>query len=320
MTRHDILMLAVGAVAGAAITAVAGYFGVYRHYIPMRQLEHELDDLRERKVNAEQELKDIYDKIEHTMESHDGLLKSYREKENELSDRLNFYENELDVAQKKLETAQAQSAVTSYSSMFRPGDPDPDDVDEGESVEMETDDEPEDPSGRYVIRTGNTRVDGVVSEADQRKIDDAADGDEVQVIIDSIIEERFDNSINEDEPSYMITAEQHEDAPWFIDTEELSYYEGDDILAMDRTIVLDIERLINPIVLNHFGRNSGSGDPNVVWCRNDVNKMDYCITRYEGSYQHLVLGVPETERDRPPKFRTGSAVAMEEAYDHSGRA
>ena len=93
-------------------------------------------------------------------------------------------------------------------------------------------------------------------------------------------------------------------------------YEADDILAQDGAVVPSFDELITPIALNHFGPNSHSGDPNVVWCRNDVLKIDYQITRFEGSYQHYVLGIPEDRAYDPPhKFNKERAAAMEETYD-----
>ena len=46
INTRDICMIAAGAVLGGGIVAAAGYFGVIRQYIPLRDLERELDDVR----------------------------------------------------------------------------------------------------------------------------------------------------------------------------------------------------------------------------------------------------------------------------------
>ena len=88
------------------------------------------------------------------------------------------------------------------------------------------------------------------------------------------------------------------------------------MLARGMEIVQDPDAIINTIVLNRFGRLSQSGDPNVVWCRNDILETDYEITRHDGSYQHDVLGIPEEESYRPKKrFNSTIAAEMEEVND-----
>ena len=88
------------------------------------------------------------------------------------------------------------------------------------------------------------------------------------------------------------------------------------MLARGMEIVQDPDMIINTIVLNKFGRASQTGDPNVVWCRNDILETDYEITRHDGSYQHEVLGIPEEESYRPKKrFNSTIAAEMEEVND-----
>lgn len=308
MHKRDILMLAIGLVAGCAATAAAGYFGVYRKYIPLRDLEQEIGELEERKHDLCRQIDDI-------SASHDKLKKDFEQKETEMDDRLKFYESELDATSQALEDSQKKLAkvqntgrsYTQYGSMFNPGEP--------EDEDEEPDDEIVTGDHRYVINTGYSRVDGKVSDAQQAELDACTSDEERQTLIDGIIEERFDDSINDDEPIYHISSEEHESAPWFFDTMILDYYEADDIIAEDRRMISDVDTQINPIVLNRFGPNSMSGDPNVVWCRNDLLKIDYEITRHPGSYQHEVMGIPEDAAYDPPrKFNKERAAQMEEAY------
>ena len=134
-------------------------------------------------------------------------------------------------------------------------------------------------------------------------------------VLTDIRENRYIASMDEDEPMFQITAEEHLFKPPFFETRELDYYEDDDILALGREVIPQIERYINPICLNHFGEHSGSGDPNVVWCRNDKHEIDYEITRHEDSYQHAVLGIKPGPNTQPPRrFRPDQVVDAEEAY------
>ena len=88
------------------------------------------------------------------------------------------------------------------------------------------------------------------------------------------------------------------------------------MLADGSEIVIDPDTIINTVVLNHFGQHSMSGDPNVVWCRNDMLETDYAITRHEGSYQHDVLGIPDDEAYMPThRFAKATDDEMEEAND-----
>lgn len=299
MNKRDILMLAIGAVAGGAVTAAVGYFAVYRHYIPFRDLEAKINELENRKRELSKEL-------------------GYMEDPNESDEDPVAEEDPVSDDPK----ATAYVAFTHpYSSMFKPGEPDDEEADEEalddyQSIEVETNDPPGHPSGNYVISTGYPRVDGVLSAEQQRQYEEC-NGDErlIGTLIDGIMEERFDDTIDDEYPIYQIDSDLHESAPWFIDTVRLDYYEEDDILAEDRTIVDNVDRLINPIVLNHFGPNSLSGDPNVVWCRNDILKIDYEITKHPGSYQNEVLGIPkEMAYDPPRKFNKERADLMEERY------
>lgn len=300
MNKRDIIMLAIGVVAGSAITAAAGYFGIYRRYIPMRDLEQRIGELENRKHQLCKEIDTI-------SESHDKLKKSIEAQETELNERLKFYESELDSVSDALAQSQEALIHSQHAS------------DKARTVKEEvTDDQPGDPSGRYVIKTGYPRIDGPLSVEQQKEYEEyVEDGDEdaLETYLDGIMEERFDSTIDDEYPSYHIDAELHESAPWFIDTVHLDYYEADDILAEGQRMVDNVDQTINPIVLNRFGPNSLSGDPNVVWCRNDILKIDYEITRHSGSYQHEVMGIPEdVAYDPPRKFNKERAAMMEERY------
>ena len=88
MNKRDIIMLAIGLVTGCAATAAAGYFGVYRKYIPLHDLEREIGELEDRK-------RDLCRQIDTISDAHDKLKKDFEQKETEMDERLKFYENEL---------------------------------------------------------------------------------------------------------------------------------------------------------------------------------------------------------------------------------
>lgn len=70
---------------------------------------------------------------------------------------------------------------------------------------------------------------------------------------------------------------------------DLTYYEGDEVLANDRDQALgDTEDAIGIDNLAKFGH--GSGDPNVVFIRNDVREVLYEVNRSGGMYAQEVHG------------------------------
>jgi hypothetical protein len=75
---------------------------------------------------------------------------------------------------------------------------------------------------------------------------------------------------------------------------ELTYYEGDDVLADARDqIVRDQDAYVGLGNLSKFGH--GSLDPKVVYVRNPVTEMDIEITHSDGTYAHDVQGIQDDE-------------------------
>ena len=66
INTRDICMIAAGAVLGGGIVAAAGYFGVIRQYIPLRDLERELDDVRRQYLEYKHKLEDLHHEPEAT--------------------------------------------------------------------------------------------------------------------------------------------------------------------------------------------------------------------------------------------------------------
>lgn len=299
INTRDICMIAAGAVLGGGVVAAAGYFGVIRQYIPLRDLERELDDVRRQYLEYKHKLEDLHHEPEPTED-----------------------------VEPREDISHGRPASENVPVDDAPVD-EPSDVDISDEDEEEDEEEGWDPfmsghydplpfkDGRYYLDDDNPRWDGPLND-EEMELYRSVLGDEpelVMSVLTDIRENRYLASMDEDEPMFQITADEHCFKPEFFETRELDYYEDDDILALGREVIPQIERYINPICLNHFGEHSGSGDPNVVWCRNDKHEIDYEITRHADSYQHAVLGIQPGPNTRPPRrFRPDQVVDAEEAY------
>ena len=49
MNKHDLIMLALGALAGSVVTGVAGYIYVNHKYTPLREINETVQELEKRK-------------------------------------------------------------------------------------------------------------------------------------------------------------------------------------------------------------------------------------------------------------------------------
>lgn len=75
---------------------------------------------------------------------------------------------------------------------------------------------------------------------------------------------------------------------------DLTFYEGDEVLAGDNdTVVQDMDEAIGADNLHRFGH--GSGDPHTVFVRNMVREIDYEIARSNGRYAQDVLGFSDEQ-------------------------
>lgn len=108
-------------------------------------------------------------------------------------------------------------------------------------------------------------------------------------------EEDIDQEFLEDlkEP-YMISIDDFDAGyPERYDTESLTYYAVDDILANDEDeMINDVESLIGADALDHFGAEAAelSGDSETMYIRNEKLHCDYEVTRIHQSYHQVVLG------------------------------
>lgn len=307
--NKNVMMLGIGAISGAAATAALGYFCIIRKYIPMRELESEIDKLREEKQS-------ICRQIDEAGKSYEALKKSYSEREQELENDLDILESEK-VAQGSSEEVAEVDKMTERLDYQHPEKYDGshyveklqrvanDRKDEPEANPDEDNDISEDDDdgidGYEIIDDGIPRIDGQLTKDEQARLDECDNDEDLQrTVLTSIKEERWRNSIDPDDAIYQISSKEHENLPEFFDTIDLDYYRKDDVLAEGMNIV-DKDNLIEPAILNHFGKQSQTDDPNLVICRNDKLEADYMITLDERSFQEVIFGVNADEAWTPEK-------------------
>ena len=98
---------------------------------------------------------------------------------------------------------------------------------------------------------------------------------------------------------YIVTTQEFFDEHEDYDTHSVTYYEDDRMLVDDRgTIIFDIEGNLGPDYNLAFGL--GSGEPHVVYIRNEQRTNDYEVLLEPGSYTENVLGVVPDEH-KPPR-------------------
>ena len=269
ISPRDLICGGIGALIGAAVTGVIGYFYIQKTYGPVQEVrkreEQLAADASEKRAAALRQLDMIDQEYEERKAAYETKIKEYDE-------RLELYD--ADVEAVKLELEEAQQRLR----------------DQRESEETMEED-------RIVgINTGIDRIDGPLTDeemADYR----ACDGDELAEAstLTDIARQRFKATLDKNHTKYGIDQTEHDNRPDFIDEVLLDYYHRDDILAEGRSIVPNVDDIIDPVVLLRFGPGSGSGDPNVVICRNDELEIDYVIERHDGSYQTAIFGISEEQ-------------------------
>lgn len=131
--------------------------------------------------------------------------------------------------------------------------------------------------------------------------------DEVELVTKSIFDPKDDtwdvakeaNQRSRHEP-YVV----HRDE--FFDSEEngyrqsqFTYYAGDDILCdNDNTPVYNHAQVTGPLLFGH-----GSGDPNIVYIRNDSRKEEYEIMLDQGMFSKEVMGLDIEDNTRVNDLR-----------------
>ena len=269
ISPRDLICGGIGALIGAAVTSAIGYLYIQKTYGPVQEVrkreEQLAADASEKRAAALRQLDMIDQEYEERKAAYETKIKEYDE-------RLELYDADVEAVKLELEEAQQQLR------------------EQRESEETMEED-------RIVgINTGIERIDGPLTDeemADYR----ACDGDEFAEAstLTDIARRRFKATLDKNRTKYWIDQTEHDNRPDFIDEVLLDYYHRDDILAEGRSIVPNVDDIIDPVVLLRFGPGSGSGDPNVVICRNDELEIDYVIERHDGSYQTAIFGISEEQ-------------------------
>lgn len=269
ISPRDLICGGIGALIGAAVTGAIGYLYIQKTYGPVQEVRKREEQLAaeasEKRATALRQLDMIDQEYEERKAAYETKIKEYDE-------RLELYDADVEAVKLELEEAQQQLR------------------EQRESEETMEED-------RIVgINTGIERIDGPLTDeemADYR----ACDGDEFAEAstLTDIARRRFKATLDKNRTKYWIDQTEHDNRPDFIDEVLLDYYHRDDILAEGRSIVPNVDDIIDPVVLLRFGPGSGSGDPNVVICRNDELEIDYVIERHDGSYQTAIFGISEEQ-------------------------
>jgi hypothetical protein len=126
-------------------------------------------------------------------------------------------------------------------------------------------------------------------------------------------EAQNDQTVGDDGWNYDAEkAQRQHDTPYVIHFDErgeadfdqvtFTYYEGDDVVCdNDDQIVQPRDQIVGDQNLDKFGH--GSGDPNVVYLRNDNLAVEIELTRDPGSYSEEVRGIKHWDGGVEPRPR-----------------
>lgn len=96
--------------------------------------------------------------------------------------------------------------------------------------------------------------------------------------------------------------------------ELISYYEGDTTFCdSNEENIPNPEDFFGPNVHLHFGEDSG--DPDIVYVRNENNGTSYEITRYKGKYSVIVMGMADEEPKGTKAKRRKSTKTVKETSE-----
>lgn len=116
------------------------------------------------------------------------------------------------------------------------------------------------------------------------------EGAETNVFVEEIAGWSYDEELPKrtpDEPYIIHRDEFYGDEMEWDNQQSLTWYEGDSILAMeDDTVVYNPHLMIG----SDLRWGHGSGDPDIIFVRNERLHAEYEVTRFPGSFEQDVLG------------------------------
>lgn len=297
VTNREIGMLVAGYAIGATAYAVVSYF-CEDHEAEKAEYQELLDQIENKKRIIE--IAD--DTYQTNAKEYEDRLKYLEDKIDECDNIYTSFMDDIDDIKKK---------KADLLEEVRKAEDDPLEYEETEAEEND-EETPEEhseflsemfrthgierfPNGRVSLETGWDRVDGFLTESEVRPLEETESEEEFKSEFLSLLQARFHDTQNDEELSYLISAEDHKKAPDFFDTDTLDYYRDDDMIARGRELLRNPDDYINMTVLNHFNDPHVTDEPNIVWCRNDYYETDYEIVLHDDSYQHAIFGVPKDQ-------------------------
>ena len=131
---------------------------------------------------------------------------------------------------------------------------------------------------------------GYAEESESGPSEEAADALDPEEPADDEMAQILRISPRDEGLPYIVTTQEFFDEHDDYDTHSVTYYEDDRMLVDDRgSIISDIEGNLGPDYNLAFGL--GSGEPHVVYIRNEQRTNDYEVLLEPGSYTENVLGV-----------------------------
>lgn len=118
----------------------------------------------------------------------------------------------------------------------------------------------------------------------------------VNVFKDDTFDLEEEVKFRSDEKPYIITHEEFLENDGDLTELSLTYFKVDDVLVgEDSKPIENTDAMVGDDHLVRFG--AGSGDPKVVYVRNEARECIYEIVKSKGSYLEEVLGIPNDEPD-----------------------
>lgn len=217
--KGELIAGAIGFVSGVVVTGLVGYFGVYKKYIPLSQLEVEVGRLEDERREKLRKL-DLMDK------EYEHRSSEYQEKLDEYDKRLDAYDADIESAKMELKELNSQYPA------------------ERQDV---------------INDAFGDRWNGPLNEEEQQMINECDDDPMLEEsVFTEIKERRFDLSTDPDHMIYYISMQEHGNRPDFIDEHTLTYYQGDDVLADGRNIVQTVGDLVDPSFFRYFKPNENT--------------------------------------------------------------
>lgn len=146
---------------------------------------------------------------------------------------------------------------------------------------------------------GGLNVVQPVIDVEPIELEEEDDEDEVKNIFKDGWNYEVELALRSADKPYVIHQDEYSDRGFSGVT--LTYYEGDDILCDEHNKPIDNkDQLIGEENLARFGH--GSGNPNIVYIRNELLSIDIELLKDDGSYVEKLHGLKHSDRPRRHRF------------------